>query len=406
MRLKDIGVLNPPYKGKDIGNELVSFSPMECLRYDSLNTYTIPFSKGKGNYTYFGNQDILFAKVTPCFENMNFAIADKLINDIGFGSSEINVLRLNEKAIPRYIFYLICGRDFQDIGCASMKGVGGLRRVDPFEIISYEFDLPSLEEQQKIADYLDRECGKIDRKVELLEKKSAAYQRLRQSLINQIVTKGLYPNVPMKPSGIEWIGDIPEHWEIKPLRSFITLISPERKEDKDLKLLSVTRDKGVILRGEIGEDGNHNRIPEDLTLYKVVRKNQFVINKMKAWMGSYGVSEFDGIVSPAYFVCDVKNIDKNFFSLAIRNKIYPSVFLKYSKGIRVDQWDLTPISLKEIPFSTPPLEEQREIVEYLDEKCGKIDAIIENITKQVQHLKTLKRALINETVTGKRIIPS
>lgn len=263
-------------------------------------------------------------------------------------------------------------------------------------------DVPPVAEQEAIAAYLDKECEKIGREIELLERKADAYSRLRRSLINLAVTRGLNPNAPLKPSGNDWIGDIPTHWSINPLRTFITLTTPDKKDDDDYQLLSVTRDKGVIVRGDRGEDGNNNRIPDDLTNYKVVHKNQFVVNKMKAWMGSYGVSNYTGIVSPAYYVCDVRDIYEPFFSLAIRCKLYTNFFWKYSKGIRVDQWDMSPLALKEIPLVTPPIEEQREIVAYLDEKCGKIDAIIEKIASKIERLKELKRSLINEVVTGKR----
>lgn len=264
--------------------------------------------------------------------------------------------------------------------------------------------VPPVKEQEAIAAYLDKECEKIGRKIELLERKADAYSRLRRSLINRAVTRGLDPNVSLKPSGNNWIGDIPQHWELKQLRDFITLISPDKKEDDNYQLLSVTRDKGVIIRGERGEDGNNNRIPEDLSNYKIVHKNQFVVNKMKAWMGSYGVSNFDGIVSPAYYICSVNNIHEPFFSLAIRCKMYTNFFWKYSKGIRVDQWDMSPLALKEIPFVTPPTDEQKKIAAYLDEKCAKIDAILEKINTEVERLKELKRSLINEVVTGQRAI--
>lgn len=268
------------------------------------------------------------------------------------------------------------------------------------------FPLPylTLTEQEAIASYLDKECEKIGREIELLERKADGYRRLRRSLINRAVTRGLNPNAPLKPSGNDWIGYIPEHWSVEPLRRFLTLISPKRKGDSDFQLLSVTRDKGVIIRGAKGEDGNNNRIPDDLSDYKIVHCNQFVVNKMKAWMGSYGISQYEGIVSPAYYICDVHNIYEPFLSVAIRCKMYTNFFWKYSKGIRVDQWDMSPLALREIPFVTPPLTEQCEIVEYLDEKCGKIDAIVEKIETKIECLKELKRSLINEVVTGQRAI--
>lgn len=309
----------------------------------------------------------------------------------------------NNKIIPRFLAYSIKSTKAINQICSNSKGVS-YPAIQAQVLSSIEIPYWDLKRQEAIAAYLDKECEKIGRKIELLERKADAYSRLRRSLINRAVTRGLDPNISLKPSGNNWIGDIPQHWELKQLRDFITLISPDKKEDDNYQLLSVTRDKGVIIRGERGEDGNNNRIPEDLSNYKIVHKNQFVVNKMKAWMGSYGVSNFDGIVSPAYYICSVNNIHEPFFSLAIRCKMYTNFFWKYSKGIRVDQWDMSPLALKEIPFVTPPTDEQKKITAYLDEKCAKIDAILEKINTEVESLKELKRSLINEVVTGQRAI--
>lgn len=117
----------------------------------------------------------------------------------------------------------------------------------------------------------------------------------------------------MKDSGIPWIGVIPEHWEICKLSNFLTQFTEKNHADKPL--LSVTRDKGVILRGEKGDDDNHNVIPEDLSGYKHVLPGDFIINKMKSWQGSYGLTDFEGIVSPAYFTYHLNFTHKKFFLL-------------------------------------------------------------------------------------------
>ena len=173
---------------------------------------------------------------------------------------------------------------------------------------------------------------------------------------------------------MQWIGEIPEHWEVKRLRNFIKLVSVKGKGDN--VLLSVTREQGVIERNIDSKEENHNFIPDDLSGYKVVCKGQFVINKMKSWQGSYGVSDYDGIVSPAYYVCDLDFSCKKYFSMAIRSKAYVPFFTQYSKGIRVDQWDLSPIGLKSIPFVVPPLSEQCAIINYLKDKTHKIDQYV------------------------------
>lgn len=109
-----------------------------------------------------------------------------------------------------------------------------------------------------------------------------------------------------KDSGVKWIGEIPEHWKIMRLRAYLSMYSEKNHPDK--QLLSVTRESGVIVRNTESKEENHNYIPDDLSGYKLVRIGDFAINKMKSWQGSYGVSNFEGIVSPAYYVCKLKSI--------------------------------------------------------------------------------------------------
>lgn len=190
---------------------------------------------------------------------------------------------------------------------------------------------------------------------------------------------------------------IPEHWGTKQLRSFLTLFT--EKGHGDSQLLSVTREQGVIERDKEDKEENHNFVPDDLSGYKYIEKGDFAINKMKAWQGSYAVSDYCGIVSPAYFTCKLKGVNKEFFSRAIRSKAYVPFFTQYSKGIRVGQWDLNPNALKSIPFFLPPLAEQEKIVSYLESKTSKIDAYVADKEKEIQLLQELKQKTIAEAVT-------
>ena len=158
-----------------------------------------------------------------------------------------------------------------------------------------------------------------------------------------------------KDSGIPWIGEVPEHWESATLRRLLRFVSIKKCPNE--QLLSVTREQGVIVRNTESKEENHNFIPDDLGGYKFVEKGWFVINKMKSWQGSYAVSEYRGIVSPAYYVCKLDLDNKDFFSKAIRCKAYIPFFAQFSKGIRVDQWDLSPIGLRSIPFFIPSADE-------------------------------------------------
>ena len=195
---------------------------------------------------------------------------------------------------------------------------------------------------------------------------------------------------------LAWLGEVPKRWRVVKLRQILRPFS--EKNHPELPLLSVVREKGVIVRNVADKEENHNYVPEDLSGYKRVKRGQFAMNKMKAWQGSYGVSNYDGIVSPAYFVFDIDyDIDHDFFNAAIRSKAYVSYFGQSSDGIRVGQWDLSMQRMKEIPFLVPPRDEQEQIVRFLDWKVSAINRLIAVKRKQIQKLEdALSSRLKNE----------
>ena len=201
-----------------------------------------------------------------------------------------------------------------------------------------------------------------------------------------------------KSSGAEWIGEIPKHWKIVRLGNI--LIPSSERNRIDLPLLSITREKGVILRNLDDEEENHNYIPDDLSNYKVLKRGQFGMNKMKAWQGSYGISPQDGIVSPAYFIFDLaKDINPDYFHIAIRSKLYVSYFGSASDGVRIGQWDLSRERMKNIPFLIPSLSEQTAIASFLDRKTAQIDKAISIKERQIDLLKERRQILIHHAVT-------
>lgn len=169
--------------------ESCSFIPMEKLK---LNTLVLDEIKQIKNvysaYTYFRDEDLLIAKVTPCFENKNFAIAKNLVNSIGFGSSEIYVLRTYNNLLNKFLFYRLQEQNFMEIAISKMSGTGGLKRVPSEFINNFQLALPPFCEQQKIADYLDKQTAKIDQAIAL---KTAHIEKLKEYksvLINDVVT--------------------------------------------------------------------------------------------------------------------------------------------------------------------------------------------------------------------------
>ena len=205
------------------------------------------------------------------------------------------------------------------------------------------------------------------------------------------------PYPEYKPTGLAWLPEIPRHWKSAKLRNLLSIVS--KKNHPEQPLLSVVREKGVIRRDVDSKEENHNYIPEDLSNYKVVRKGQFAMNKMKAWQGSYGISQYDGIVSPAYFVFDLHGVSADFFNIAIRSKAYIPYFAQASDGIRVGQWDLSLPRMHEIPFFIPPADEQAQIVRYLDAMTAKINKLIRAKKRQIALLQEQKQAIINQAVT-------
>lgn len=267
------------------------------------------------------------------------------------------------------------------------------------------FPIPNLtlSQQEEIAAYLDKECEKIDRNIELLERKADAYKRLRRSIINRAVTRGLNPNVPLKPSGIPLLGEVPKHWDVRRIKSLFDE-RVELSETGNEDLLSVSEYYGVAKRVDKVEGENLSR-SDSLEGYKLCYVNDLVSNIMLAWKGSLGRTSYDGIVSPAYGVYKpICELDSRYYHYLFRTEIFKGVFRTNSRGIIESRLRLYTPSFLAIHTIYPPIREQKEIVVYLDEKCSKIDAIIEKIVSKIERLKELKRSLINETVTGKRAI--
>ncbi|WP_458451441.1 restriction endonuclease subunit S [Fibrobacter sp.] len=318
----------------------------------------------------------------------------------GIVSPAYVILKMSEKLERTFANYLLRNRSMVAMYCLASKGVGSIQRNLVWNKVKRSaIFIPPLPEQKAIAEYLDKKTAQINELVSAKQKQIELLKEYKQSVIANAVTGKMNKNRRMKDSGISWIGKIPENWECSTLRKHLKFVSDKGHPNE--QLLSVTREQGVIIRNVESKEENHNVIPEDLSDYKLVKQGQFAINKMKSWQGSYGVSSYTGIVSPAYYVCDLDFENKDFFSIAIRSKAYIPFFTMYSKGIRVDQWDLSPIGLKTIPFFIPPADEQDKIVSFVKDKMERIDSQIASIENQIANLNEYKQSLISDVVTGK-----
>lgn len=299
---------------------------------------------------------------------------------------------------PRFAYYYYLSLD----NVKAMRPLySGLRKtINVGAFLGTKLPVPPRSEQDQIVRFLDWKVSAINRLINIKRKEIRAIDTMKRSLVCDAVTHGLNTGVPMKYSGVRWLGDIPAHWSIIKLRQILHPVSV--KDHPELPLLSVAREQGVIVRNTEDKEANHNFIPDDLSNYKVVKSGQFAMNKMKAWQGSYGISDYTGIVSPAYFIFDVSFPNLEYFHYAIRSKVYVNFFAQASDGIRVGQWDLQMDKMKEIPFIVPPSDEQIAIVEHIKAAIPQCEAVIEKLLSEVGTLEECKTRLISDVVTGRR----
>lgn len=196
----------------------------------------------------------------------------------------------------------------------------------------------------------------------------------------------------------DWLPVIPAHWEEKSLRNYFFLSDERKGEKTDLELLSVYREYGVIPKAS--RDDNKNVESEDTSKYKVVHKTDLVINKMKLWQGSLGISQYEGFVSPAYIVAHNK-FDGNlrYLNFFLRSPLVKTYYNRISYGIRVGQWDSDFYSFKQLVIPVPPKDEQDQIVRYLDWQISRINHLIHGYQKQIKLLKERRQTIIDRATT-------
>ena len=310
------------------------------------------------------------------------------------------IYSISEKCFPTYMNYV-----FRDCLMVqqyeySSRGVGTIQRnIYPHWLKQSLVLLPPFPEQQKIATYLDSKCAEIDSLIADIQKQVDILEQYKRSTVIKTVTKGLNPDATMKDSGIQWIGDIPEHWDVDKFKYH--LVRKEPKNPGNKIVLSLYREYGVIPKDS--RDDNHNQTSEDTSKYKYIKPGNFVVNKMKAWQGSVAVSDYEGIISPAYYVYDFVDdvYFKRYFHYLLRG-CYKDEFMRLSGGMRVGQWDLSSDDLNNTSVIIPPIEEQIEIANFLDDKCEEIENCIADKKKQISTLEDYKKSVIYEYVTGKR----
>ena len=402
-KLKYASCINPTKEATLDKNssELVTFLPMESVSESGQISCDNkkPISSMWSGFTYFKKHDVIIAKITPCFENGKGALLNNLDTEIGFGSTEFHVLRAIENVSSAFLFYVTRTYQFRLLGEAFMSGAAGQKRVSTDFLENFFIALPSCSEQTTIATFLDRKTAEIDTLIANKERLIKLYEEKKKAVINQAVTKGLNPDAEMKDSGVEWLGEIPKHWEVKRLRHLFEIkkrIAGELGHD----VLSITQ-RGIKVKDIESMDG---QISSDYSKYQLVMKGDFAMNHMDLLTGYVDLSKYNGVTSPDYRVfslSDTNNCDRYFlylFQLGYKRKI----FYAFGRGAaQFGRWRFPAEEFKAFGFPIPPVSEQTTIVHHIETQCSRIDAIINKLKKQINLFKEYRTALISEAVTGK-----
>lgn len=271
--------------------------------------------------------------------------------------------------------------------------------ISVLNIKNIKLSFPPKSEQIKIASFLDTKTEQLDKAIKQKEQLIELLKERRQILINDAVTKGIDKTVTMKESGVEWIGNVPTHWEVKKVKNIFNLIIDTAPNNNDEELLSIYTDIGVKPRKELSEKGNKASTTDG---YWKVKKGDFIVNKLLAWMGAVGLSNYDGVTSPAYDILRSK-IDTIgiYYHELFRLKVFSKEMKKHSRGIMDMRLRLYFDKFGDIRVPYPSQEEQQLIVNYIEENNQKINKSIDLQQQQIEKLKEYKTTLIDSVVTGK-----
>ncbi len=280
----------------------------------------------------------------------------------------------------------------------SIKQTSGIQNIDQQQYLDELAAFPPHPEQTQIAAFLDRETAKIDELVAEQRRLMALLKEKRQAVISHAVTRGLNPDAPLKPSGIEWLGDVPEHWELKATKRLFRVVVEPAPDDNDHELLSIYTAIGVRPRKELEAKGNKATTTDG---YWMVRKGDLIVNKLLAWMGAIGISDYDGVTSPAYDILRKRiPLEPRYYDFLFRCGICFAEFRRYSRGIMDMRLRLYFDELGQLVMPYPPEAEQIEIVKFLQHELTKFDTLSAEAQRAIDLLQERRTALISAAVTG------
>lgn len=317
------------------------------------------------------------------------------VNGKAWINNHAHILKPKENILFQYLFLTLEGLDINPYITGSAQP-----KLNQENLKNIWLPVPPINVQQAIVDSLDREYEKVDMLIANVQAQIEKLKAYKQSIITEVVTTGLDPTVSMKDSGVEWIGEIPAHWEIKRGKVLFEE-SDARSADGSEELLTVSQYTGITPRSQ----KNVNMF-EALTLegYKLCDVGDIAANTMWLWAGAIGVSAYSGVISPSYNVYRQKaeNFVPSYLDCLLRAPMLVQEYASRSTGIRASRLRLYPKDFLDIMFPVPPVDEQQDIMSVLSEKFAAVDKLIAIKKSKIEKLEQYKKSLIYEYVTGKK----
>ena len=338
-------------------------------------------------------EDILFGKLRPY-------LAKVYMNDrLCCCSNEFAVIRVNGQN-KRYMWYQLLSHGFIFEIDRSTYGTK-MPRANAEFIRNVFVALPSEIEQQKIANYLDKMCAEIDAVLEKTRASIEEYKKLKQAVITQAVTKGIRGDRPMKDSGSVWFEEIPCNWVMKRIK-YLFHIKKDIAGKEGYTVLSITQ-KGIQPKDLSKNEG---QIAANYSQYQLLAPGDFAMNHMDLLTGWVDISKYSGVTSPDYRVFvldDAEKNDSSYYLYVMQMCYFNRIFYGLCQGVSgMGRWRLQADKFLNFPVVVPPVDEQKEIVSYLNEKCKQLDTLIRNKQQYLTEIENYKKSLIYEYVTGKK----
>ena len=334
-----------------------------------------------------------------------FAGAIGISDSRGKSTPVLNVLDSNQH--KPFLMYYLRNMAYTGVFLSLATGIR-VRSCDTNwnKLKSLLYSFPPLDDQKRIADYLNRKCAEIDAVLNKTRTSIEEYKKLKQAIITQAVTKGVRGDRSMKESGIEWVGRIPADWDVRRIKTLFSLRDERNTLPlAEVNLISLYTDQGVVQHADLEKTTGNKASNADG--YKKVYQNDIIVNIILCWMGAIGRSDFDGVTSPAYDVyIPTDEVESRFYHYYFRTTGFSGDCYKRGRGIMAMRWRTYSDQFRDIPVVFPPIREQQTVVKYLDRMCTQVDALIAKKEKVVSELETYKKSLIYEYVTGKKEVPA